>query len=100
MAKQENQDDQDYKARATALRLLARREHSRLELSMKLRQRRFDSRLIDEVLDEYEEQGCLMITALPMSMPVNGWIWAMGHSGFWESCSSVAFITYRNTSIR
>ncbi|MBD3641940.1 MAG: regulatory protein RecX [Marinobacter sp.] len=59
MAKQENQDDQDYKARAAALRLLARREHSRLELSMKLRQRRFENGLIEEVLDEYEEQGWL-----------------------------------------
>ncbi|MGF2735998.1 regulatory protein RecX [Marinobacter sp. DUT-1] len=59
MAKQENQDEQGYKARAAALRLLARREHSRLELSLKLRQRRFDSGLIEEVLDEYEEQGWL-----------------------------------------
>ncbi|GAA0850578.1 recombination regulator RecX [Marinobacter szutsaonensis] len=59
MAKQENQDDQEYKARAAALRLLARREHSRLELSLKLRQRRFDNGLIEEVLDEYEEQGWL-----------------------------------------
>ncbi|MFO7528149.1 MAG: regulatory protein RecX [Marinobacter sp.] len=59
MAKQENQDDQEYKARAAALRLLARREHSRLELSMKLRQRRFNSGLIEAVLDEYEEQDWL-----------------------------------------
>lgn len=59
MAKQENQDDQEYKARAAALRLLARREHSRLELSLKLRQRRFESDLIEEVLDEYEKQGWL-----------------------------------------
>ena len=59
MAKQENQDDQEYKARAAALRLLARREHSRLELSLKLRQRRFENGLIEEVLDEYEEQGWL-----------------------------------------
>ncbi|WP_372985711.1 regulatory protein RecX [Marinobacter sp.] len=59
MAKQENQDDQGYKTRAAALRLLARREHSRLELSLKLRQRRFENGLIEEVLDEYEEQGWL-----------------------------------------
>lgn len=59
MAKQENQDDQEYKARAAALRLLARREHSRLELALKLRQRRFGNGLIEEVLDEYEEQGWL-----------------------------------------
>lgn len=59
MAKQENQDDQEYKARATALRLLARREHSRLELSLKLRQRKVPGDIIESVLDEYEGEGWL-----------------------------------------
>lgn len=59
MAKQENQDDQEYRARATALRLLARREHSRLELSLKLRQRRVPGDIIESVLDDYENEGWL-----------------------------------------
>ena len=42
MAKPENQGDQEYKARPSALRLLARREHSRLELSLKLRHRKIE----------------------------------------------------------
>ena len=48
------QDDSEQKARAVALRLLARREHSRHELDLKLRQRRFEPALIEKVLDEYE----------------------------------------------
>jgi regulatory protein len=48
------QDDPEQKARAVALRLLARREHSRLELDLKLRQRKFETDLIEEVLNEYE----------------------------------------------
>ncbi|MBZ2168218.1 regulatory protein RecX [Marinobacter sp. F4216] len=59
MAKQENQDDPLHKARSTALRLLARREHSRLELSLKLRQRRIETPVIESVLDEYEQEGWL-----------------------------------------
>jgi regulatory protein len=55
----ENQDNQDYKARSVALRLLARREHSRLELSLKLHQRKIDNSVIERVLDEYEEKGWL-----------------------------------------
>lgn len=42
-----------------ALRLLARREHSRFELELKLRQRKLDAALIDRVLDDFEEQGWL-----------------------------------------
>ncbi|MBW0149046.1 regulatory protein RecX [Marinobacter arenosus] len=59
MAKPENQDDQEYKARATALRLLARREHSRTELSLKLRQRKIEADIIEAVLDDYEGEGWL-----------------------------------------
>ncbi|MCL7943893.1 regulatory protein RecX [Marinobacter sp. ATCH36] len=59
MGKASNQDDQDYRARSAALRLLARREHSRLELSLKLRQRKIDSDVIERVLDDYEMEGWL-----------------------------------------
>ncbi len=59
MGKQENPDDQEYKARSAALRLLARREHSRLELSLKLRQRKIENGLIERVLDDYEAEGWL-----------------------------------------
>ncbi|WP_417519234.1 regulatory protein RecX [Marinobacter sp.] len=59
MAKQENSDDQEYKARSVALRLLARREHSRQELTLKLRQRKLDGSVISMVLDDYENEGWL-----------------------------------------
>ncbi len=59
MAKPENQDDQEYRARSAALRLLARREHSRLELTLKLRQRKLPGEIIEAVLDEYEQEGWL-----------------------------------------
>ncbi len=57
--KDEKQHDPEYKARAVALRLLARREHSRQELSLKLRQRKIESGIIDAVLNEYENEGWL-----------------------------------------
>lgn len=41
---------------AVAVRLLARREHSRLELKRKLGQRRFDAALIGEVVDKLESE--------------------------------------------
>jgi|AntRauTorcE11897_2_1112592.scaffolds.fasta_scaffold00937_9 regulatory protein len=56
MAKQE---DPEHKARAAALRLLARREHSRLELDLKLRQRKVEAPIIEKVLDEYEANDWL-----------------------------------------
>lgn len=59
MAKDEKEHDQEYKARSAALRLLARREHSRLELTLKLRQRRIENSVIEGVLDEYEQEGWL-----------------------------------------
>lgn len=59
MAKQENDQDEGYRARAAALRLLARREHSRQELALKMRQRNFSPEVIREVLDEYEDKGWL-----------------------------------------
>ena len=36
MAKDQKHDDPEYQARSVALRLLARREHSRYELAIKL----------------------------------------------------------------
>lgn len=59
MAKQENSDDQEYRARSVALRLLARREHSRQELTLKLRQRQLEGSIISRVLDDYEREGWL-----------------------------------------
>ncbi|MGO1462678.1 MAG: regulatory protein RecX [Marinobacter sp.] len=59
MAKQENSEDQEYKVRSVALRLLARREHSRHELVMKLQQRKLDRSIISLVLDDYEREGWL-----------------------------------------
>lgn len=50
MAKHEKDQDPEYRARSAALRLLARREHSRYELVLKLRQRRIEGDLIDTVL--------------------------------------------------
>jgi regulatory protein len=42
-----------------ALRLLARREHSRLELTRKLLQRQLSKAVIETVLDDYQEQDWL-----------------------------------------
>lgn len=46
-------------AEAIALRLLARREHSRAELELKLRQRGLPGEVIAPVLDDYEARGWL-----------------------------------------
>jgi regulatory protein len=59
MAKSENDQGDDYKTRSVALRLLARREHSRLELTRKLLQRQLPKSVIETVLDDYEEQDWL-----------------------------------------
>jgi regulatory protein len=59
MVKSENGQDDDYKARSVALRLLARREHSRLELTRKLLQRQLSKAVIETVLDDYQEQDWL-----------------------------------------
>ncbi len=59
MAKDQKHDDPEYQARSVALRLLARREHSRYELALKLRQRRIPPDVFDPVLDEYECEGWL-----------------------------------------
>jgi regulatory protein len=59
MAKSGKKKDPNEQAPETALRLLARREHSRFELVMKLRQRRVDAEVIDRVLDDFEEKGWL-----------------------------------------
>lgn len=59
MANRGKPEDPEQLAKSIALRLLARREHSRFELVTKLRQRRVDSRVIDPVLDEFEAEGWL-----------------------------------------
>ncbi|WP_323754516.1 regulatory protein RecX [Marinobacter sp.] len=59
MGKDSKHDDPEYNARSVALRLLARREHSRQELSLKLRQRKLEQPVIELVLDEYEQEGWL-----------------------------------------
>lgn len=58
-ANEQSGQDPEQQARAAALRLLARREHSRQELAAKLRQRRLPNEVIDAVLDDYENQGWL-----------------------------------------
>jgi regulatory protein len=45
--------------RRKAMDLLARREHSRLELEQKLAARNFDPELVRAVLDELEQEGLL-----------------------------------------
>ncbi len=54
-----NQEDLEQQVRVVALRLLARREHSRRELATKLRQRRLPNDRIETVLDEFETEGWL-----------------------------------------
>ncbi len=49
----------DDEARAAALRLLARREHTRRELTDKLGKRGFEPRIIGRVLDGLESDGLL-----------------------------------------
>lgn len=52
-------EDPEYLVRAQALKLLARREHSRRELTLKLIKRKFPADRIEAVLDEYEREGWL-----------------------------------------
>ncbi|MGC8121197.1 regulatory protein RecX [Marinobacter sp. VGCF2001] len=59
MVKDRKQEDPEYQARAIALRLLARREHSRYELALKLRQRKIEPAVFNPVLDDYEQEGWL-----------------------------------------
>ena len=51
--------EEHQKAMGQAIKLLARREHSRLEMEHKLRARRYGEALIETVLDECESQGWL-----------------------------------------
>ncbi|MDN5865626.1 MAG: recombination regulator RecX [Gammaproteobacteria bacterium] len=55
MAKESDSSD----AEAVAMRLLARREHSRAELATKLSQRGFDETDIEPTLDRLEQLGAL-----------------------------------------
>lgn len=52
-------DEHQRKALAQAVKLLARREHSRAELALKLRKRGFSDTTVEAVLDECETQGWL-----------------------------------------
>lgn len=52
-------DDQFKSIRDVSLRLLASREHSRVELKNKLLSRGFDSVRIEQVLDQLIDQDCL-----------------------------------------
>jgi len=47
------------KLRAQALKLLARREHSRTELALKLQRRQWQLSQIEQVLDDFEERNWL-----------------------------------------
>ncbi|SCZ49671.1 regulatory protein RecX [Thiohalomonas denitrificans] len=49
----------DAEVRETAIRLLARREHSRRELAFKLDGRGFDREQVDPILDDLESRGLL-----------------------------------------
>ena len=51
--------DDDKTCRRRAMDLLARREHTRLELERKLADREFDSIVIGDVLDRLQEDGLL-----------------------------------------
>ena len=57
--RQQRAEDSYQKAFNTALRLLARREHSKFELAQKLRQRDFDSAVIEKVFLECERLNYL-----------------------------------------
>lgn len=52
-------DDVEHRLRSAALKMLARREHSRQEMFFKLIRRRFPEELIDLVLTDFEDQGWL-----------------------------------------
>mgnify|MGYP001377670171 CR=1 FL=1 len=51
--------ESDIKVRSAAMRLLARREHSRVELRIKLSQRGFTDHFVNPVLDDLESQNFL-----------------------------------------
>lgn len=59
MVNERTDQEPEQQARAAALRLLARREHSRQELALKLRQRKLPADIIERVLDDYEHEGWL-----------------------------------------
>ncbi|PAV26329.1 recombinase RecX [Tamilnaduibacter salinus] len=52
-------EDVEHRLRSTALKMLARREHSRQEMFFKLIRRRFPEAVIDSVLTDFEAQGWL-----------------------------------------
>ena len=60
--------DPDTRARNSAMRLLARREHSRSELRAKLVGRGFEHNSVEELLRELEEQDLLSDERFAMSL--------------------------------
>ena len=53
--------------RRRAMDLLARREHSRLEIERKLAARAFDDEIVGDVLDELEHEGLLSVERFAQS---------------------------------
>lgn len=51
------EDDQKYQVKQSALNFLGRRQHSRNEIRTKLRQKKFESYLIEQTLDELEQNN-------------------------------------------
>ena len=66
-----NDDDSAIRARHSALRLLARREHSQYELRRKLKARGYGERLVDELLAELITERLLSDTRYAEAMVTN-----------------------------
>ena len=66
-----NADDSASRARHSALRLLARREHSQYELRRKLKARGYGDRLVDELLAELITERLLSDTRYAEAMVTN-----------------------------
>ena len=66
-----NGDDSASRARHSALRLLARREHSQYELRRKLKARGYGERLVDELLAELITERLLSDTRYAEAMVTN-----------------------------
>ena len=63
-----SEPDPDPRARNSAMRLLARREHSRTELRRKLVSRGFENDLVEELLQGLEDQDLLSDERFAMSL--------------------------------
>ena len=63
-----DEPESDIEVRSAAMRLLTRREHSRVELRIKLSQRGFTDHLVNPVLDDLEAQDFLSDKRFARSM--------------------------------